>query len=454
MVRRNKKKMKSLGRKLVDTDKKADPKTLYKYNIIKTYSNGDVVKISNYRLKVRNPDGTTWKSPEGKPKEVTGITLARAKEREKTFLIKEAQREEFGLRNQADLDKKLDLSVLGLFNDWLFDGSANEKIAQKTRKKRKTQMRNHVLKSLGNEKVRDIQEYQMQSFFKDLGELKKKTEVHKVLKPFFDYAISERIIHNNPIPDSVLIDIQAVNRRANIERGDYQREPFVIEDFLMFFDKLKRYRKGKYYLHYLSFGIMGLRISEAFGINWKNIDLKENTIFIKDKVNTRDVKDDKGTRFESDTHLVIDTHLKSVSSIRTIPIPDAVRKQLLFIDPLEQEGLVFRNRNRNILGMKTFHEHHHSKVKRDLDMNWTPHTFRHFFGSYCVGHLGMNPYVVTKLMGHSSLKITEEHYLHEIKAWNINPVRDVVDHFGHFGKEGEIISVNKKDDDYFKSVGV
>ena len=456
MIRRNKKQMKKLSRGKPTIRKKSDSKIPYLYHYTKEYPNGDVEKWkSEYRVYARNADGSTFTYPDGRRKEITAKTQSEVKRKEAEFLEKQAQLEKLELQDQADLEKKWDLSVAGLFNEWLMDPIANDMVAQKTRKKRKTQMRNHVLNSLGNIKVRDIQPNQMQSFFKDLGEIKKMTEVHKVLKPFFDYAISESIISNNPIPDSVLIDIQKVTRRIEIEKGDYKREPFNLEDWLGFFDSIKTYKNGKYELHYLSFGAMGLRISEAFGINWKNINLHENTIFIRDKVATRDVADDVGTRFESKKHLVIDTHLKSSSSIRTLPIPDAVRKHLVSYDYYgKRDGLLFRNKHDDIFGMKTFHDHHHSKVRADLGIDWTPHTFRHFYASYCLGYLGMSPYAVAKLMGHGTSKVVEDNYEHDIKSWDANPTREVVDHFGHFGHAGEIIKINKKDDYNNNFVGV
>ena len=94
----------------------------------------------------------------------------------------------------------------------------------------------------------------------------------------------------------------------------------------------------------------GLRIGEALGMTWENIDLEHNTITVNQQLQDISMKLRKGTRFETDSYQIT-TILKTVRSERNVPLQPPTKKMLLRTAVAERNGLCSRDRTVNPLLM-------------------------------------------------------------------------------------------------------
>ena len=277
----------------------------YQYADVEIWTDGktkkEKVARTYFKMKVRKADGSYFLKANGKPVEKQAATMTELKSRINQFLADEEKKIIFGLETQRDLKAMEDMTVLQLWGEWRDDTQVQQGIAQKTFKGRKEYMKNYILPNFADKKVRDITKPMMVTFFRNIETVGAKKEVHKVIYKFLEYAVEQFIIDDIPIPDAVLKNINKVHNRIQLESGGQKKtRRFSLEEMITFQDKIASYHRGKYAIHYGLMGLQGLGIGEAFGLPWENIDFENNTISVHQKLNTRDVEEDKNTRWASD----------------------------------------------------------------------------------------------------------------------------------------------------------
>jgi integrase len=156
----------------------------------------------------------------------------------------------------------------------------------------------------------------------------------------------------------------------------------------------------------------GLRASELRGLRWKNVDLKNGKLHVRERV---------------DRYLEVGMP-KSEAGERTIPLPpmlvNTLREHSLKSEYKAKDDLVFPTSEGNA--------HHYANVlHRGLEPaqiaakivddrgkpKYSLHALRHFYASWCInrpkeGGLGLPPKIVQERMGHSSITITMDRYGH------------------------------------------
>lgn len=164
---------------------------------------------------------------------------------------------------------------------------------------------------------------------------------------------------------------------------------------------------------YQKFGVClalytGLRIGELCALRWKNIDLDNSLIFVK---NTLMRITDTDQSSKKKTKIIMDSP-KTVAGKRAIPIPS-------FLLPKLQE-LYGENKNDNdffLTGTTKYIEpsNYYVKYKKWLrELNLTEHSFhalRHTFATRCV-ESGFDIKTLSELLGHADVNITLNRYVH------------------------------------------
>ena len=109
-------------------------------------------------------------------------------------------------------------------------------------------------------------------------------------------------------------------------------------------------------------------------------------------------------------HLTVRAGKSKNSKARNIPLSERVREMFKSREP-EKAGLVFHREDGTPL-LPTSVNHQHSKVRIDLKLpeDFTPHSLRHTFGTR-LGESGAEAFTIMKLMGHSSVTISQR-YVH------------------------------------------
>jgi len=170
----------------------------------------------------------------------------------------------------------------------------------------------------------------------------------------------------------------------------------------------------------------GLRRSEATGLGWKDICLKKSTL----DVNGQWINNERSSR------------LKSVSSVRTVPIIGKLKKQLLFwkelqeqkvkkIDPDTYVFLDYYNYNRQYVKgtPRTSRRITDNEITRflkavDLPYKNGLHCFRHTCGSY-LASLGVEAHVIRDIIGHSDVNLTQKVYINAFNDDKVNAMAKI-----------------------------
>lgn len=143
----------------------------------------------------------------------------------------------------------------------------------------------------------------------------------------------------------------------------------------------------------------GIRRGELFGIKWADIDFRAKILNINESISPK-TKDGN-----------VDTMVKSNSSRRKIPIDDELLKCLkrlprngkyVFVENIEKATNYYPKRLNRYLTL----------MSEECGIpKLTLHELRHTFGTV-LREKGVDIYTISKLLGHSSIAITESIYVH------------------------------------------
>lgn len=218
-----------------------------------------------------------------------------------------------------------------------------------------------------------------------------------VMRGIFDYAVECDVIMKSPCRIKV---------QKSIGKQKKDREVLTIDAQKKFLQTIKGHNYENHYRFILQ---TGLRIGELIGLKWEDVDFKKRTITIK-----RSLKYEvgKGTWRIGEP--------KSQAGKRTIPLTNEAveilkcqkeKNDSLKVIPLEWGNYVFLNKN----GMPVTNDAYNSAlvpVCRKADINrFTVHALRHTFATRCV-ETGMKPKTLQTIMGHSTISLTMDLYVH------------------------------------------
>ena len=325
------------------------------------------------------------------------ITAANAKEwTEKAETAKKEAKDSYEVAEK-------NLTIKQLAEVFKKDG---ESYAPKTYQEREYILRLYIVPNLGHQQVRALKNIHISKFYDKVigtnGEgIKKLEHVHKILNKMLNWAVENEIaISRNPVSKGLIKSIKHTASRS--KREEQQELEFSHEDAVL----LLREVKGKpaeiiFHLQMLH----GLRIGEALGMTWENIDLEDNTVTVNQQLQDISMKLREGTRFESDSYQ-IKTIPKTVRSERNVPLQAPTKTMLLRTPEANRNGYVFKGQDGKSVTYSHFRKGHFYPAIRALGLKLTTHDLRKFFGSW---HLGMNRtdiMTVSKWMGHRDPRVT------------------------------------------------
>lgn len=150
----------------------------------------------------------------------------------------------------------------------------------------------------------------------------------------------------------------------------------------------------------------GLRIGEVCALRWNRIRLPERTLSVTatmQRLQTGEVT--TGRRTE-----VTETAPKSEDSCRVVPIADFIANRLRKIKP-HSESAYFLTGSERYIEPRSYENFY----KRVLAATNIPannfHTLRHTFATRCIEN-GIDVKTVSELLGHSTVKLTLDRYVH------------------------------------------
>lgn len=145
----------------------------------------------------------------------------------------------------------------------------------------------------------------------------------------------------------------------------------------------------------------GIRIGELCALKWENIDLDKSIITVKHTVQ-RIMKKNGGT-------MLTVTPPKSRSSVREIPLPSFIIPYLRNIK-IDDDCFMLSG-NTKIVEPRTMQYRFKSVLKQASlpDVNF--HALRHMFATNCAA-VGFDIKTLSEILGHSSVQVTLNRYVH------------------------------------------
>lgn len=151
--------------------------------------------------------------------------------------------------------------------------------------------------------------------------------------------------------------------------------------------------------------LTGLRIGEVCALQWEDISFSDHTIYIHQTVQ----------RIQNSGNLDVKTRVaitspKSASGKRIIPMPKNLEATLANMDSLKW-GFVLSKDGTHLMEPRVL-QYHFKKILKELNIEEANfHILRHTFATSCI-ELGFDVKSLSEILGHSSVSITMNKYVH------------------------------------------
>lgn len=165
----------------------------------------------------------------------------------------------------------------------------------------------------------------------------------------------------------------------------------------------------------------GVRIGEICALKWEDISFDEQYLYVHKTMQRLQNKENN----EQKTSVII-SEPKSDCSIRKIPLPDKIFQ--LIVSARCQGNTYFLTGSANaFVEPRTLQNRFKAVIKICNINNANFHALRHTFATRCI-ELGFDPKSLSEILGHSSVNITLNRYVHpsmELKQKNMNKLSDL-----------------------------
>ncbi len=286
-----------------------------------------------------------------------------------------------------------------------------------------------VRPQIGRMKISAIKKLDIKRFYNTLADEKVLTiatidNIHTILHQVFDMAVDDSYLRKNPT-DNMLKELKQ-SHNFEVEK----RKAFTLPEQNLFLDFLKR--NPQYQHWYPVFAVMlgtGMRVGEATGLRWCDIDLEEGIIHVNHTLVYYHKEGQTGCSFAVNTP-------KTKAGERTIPMMDFVKEAFLLEKQYQQEinlycqatvdgytDFIFINRFGNV-------QHHGTlnkaiqRIIRDCNdevllkggkspvllPKFSCHSLRHTFTTRLC-ESGMNVKVIQDVLGHADISTTMNIYV-------------------------------------------
>lgn len=148
----------------------------------------------------------------------------------------------------------------------------------------------------------------------------------------------------------------------------------------------------------------GLRTGEICALKWKDIDMDNKIIYVNKTLQRIFLRNEK----RSESKVIITTP-KSKKSCRDIPINDALYKTL--IKNKKKDDYYVLSGNLKYIEPRVYRIYFSNLLKKLKLKHFNYHSLRHTFASTCIS-LGIDYKTVSELLGHSTIALTLNLYVH------------------------------------------
>jgi integrase len=266
----------------------------------------------------------------------------------------------------------------------------------------------HVLPWFGNMPIEAISSLDIEKFISKLNCCSKtKQNILTPLRVVMKFAKKHKIIQSNPF-----LDVEPIKKTKG-----KQKQPLNLDEIRKFIDEVEDFWKPLFILLFFS----GIRIAEASGLKWKNVNFDEGVIKIRKNL----VRGEHGK--------VIYKKPKTEGSIRDVKVPpfiiEALQEQHKRTWKGSGENFVFLNKAERPLNRHTLNNSVLKTTLKKIGLD-TQISIKDTRASYITNALDQNERMsfVQSQVGHTTTRMIVDHYYRHIpapddgthmeKAWN------------------------------------
>lgn len=375
---------------------------------------GSVFQVSENKWVAKISMG---QQPNGKPfvKQFSGKTEAIVKKKLKDF----KKSKEFIERRIPNND-----TVETYFLNWLHEYKLN-KLKPTSYDRLEGIVLNHIIPNIGSLKLDKVTQDQIQSLINKLYKQKQLSyssvkKVYVALNDCYNHALIADAVAKNPCLGVVLPSLTEKTKQINAFK------PAEVEALLNEIRKQDENGESNYFYGNAFILILntGLRMGEALSLCWDDVDFEKKTITIqKNRIMTK--KRDLDGNSIGGYELLTQDSTKTVNGKRVVPINKTAEEALIALKTNNNTPFVIvNNRNSQVLPSNFIRSFHGVLSNAGLEQSGV-HILRHTFASMLFRN-GIDVKIVSKLLGHSSVKITYDIYVHLFEE-DISHITDVLD---------------------------
>lgn len=239
---------------------------------------------------------------------------------------------------------------------------------------------------------------------------KSMSDIMVIVKESFKYAQSYGII--------IICSFDRISFKKNAQE---MRVLSLLEEqrlLSVLFKDLDRYKLGVFICLYT-----GIRIGELCALQWKNISFSEKAIKIE---HTMQRLQSENLNALQKTRIIV-TAPKTFSALRTIPLPEFV---IDVIKPFigSPNTYVLSGKCETIIEPRTMQNRFKTYLDEGNIEKANFHSLRHTFATRCI-EAGFDVKTLSEILGHSSVKITLDKYVHssmQLKRNNMEKLKPAV----------------------------
>lgn len=308
-----------------------------------------------------------------------------------------------------------------VMNTWLFEViKVSTKIKPTTFERYEGIYRNYIKNSsLSAINLKNIKSIQVQKYYNDLSQNQNKTvsqitNLNKLLKHFFNYAVEEGYLLKNPCIGQIVIPGKNQEKKKEVQVFNDEYLRAIVNSPI---DKLIK-----------DIAIVclatGMRRGECLGLKYSDIDYDSMEIRISRTVSSVALIDDNGTR----NNVTIVQTPKTIGSVRTIPLPKTLKTIFEKVKIKQHENrlksgqsynlanidFIFLSETGNLIDSSNLSRSWRRYLKK-LNIPYLKfHALRHTYATRQF-EAGLPLKTVSSLLGHSSIEITANIYTHVLK---------------------------------------
>ena len=280
---------------------------------------------------------------------------------------------------------------------------------------------NHIFPYMGNMKVDKVTRNHIQGLVNQLYGEKNLSyssikKVYVALNACYKHALIDGTVLRNPC---VGISLPTASERTKEVVSLSEEEVEQLRTAIMNASTSCTYAHA-----YLLILNTGMRMGEALSLKWEDVDFSNKTITITKNNILSKKRDENGERLGG-YELRTQDSTKTASGNRTIPLNRSAEAALLELKKGNHTPHVIVNSRQHTVLPSNFERSFQGILKRAEMAPYGIHALRHTFASMLFSK-GVDIKIVSKLLGHSSVKITYDTYVHLFEK-DLEGVTEVLD---------------------------